>query len=94
MIRGVIGSIVMMVGYVLTVIANHPGMDEWKFLETASIFQMFNPVEIVTRGRAFAFSTSLVFILAATSILLAWVAFTRRDLQEGADRSWINEKRQ
>lgn len=67
-------------------------MDEWKFLETASIFQMFNPVEIVTRGRAFAFSTSLVLILAATSILLAWVAFTRRDLQEGADRSWINEK--
>lgn len=67
-------------------------MDEWKFLETASIFQMFNPVEIVTRGRAFAFSTSLVFNLAATSILLAWVAFTRREVQEGADRSWINEK--
>lgn len=82
-IPSLIGSVFTMTSYVLTVIANLPGMDDWKFLETASIFKMFNPVEIVTRGDTFTFNTSLLFILATASILFALAAFTRRDLPAG-----------
>lgn len=94
MIRGVIGSVVKMVSYDLTVIANLPGMDEWKFLETASMFKMLSPCEIVTRGHTFVFNTSLLFVLAMTSILFALAVSTQRDLPKDSPlkKSWPSVK--
>jgi ABC-2 type transport system permease protein len=83
-IPSLIGSVVTMTSYVLTVLANLPGMDEWKFLEKVSIFKAFNPVEIVTEGNTFGVNTALLSALGTAGILFSFAAFTRRDLPAGS----------
>jgi ABC-2 type transport system permease protein len=82
-----IGSVATLAAYVALVIASVPSFDEYPTLKLwlgrLSIFKAYNPVEAAVKGENFAFNAGILAAVGATGIVLAFLAFTRRDLPAG-----------
>jgi ABC-2 type transport system permease protein len=78
-----IGSCLTLAGLIANVIALQPVFaDEWwkPWLQRASIFSAYNPVEVVTKGETLAPHLAILAGIGTPCILLAFVIFARRDL--------------
>jgi ABC-2 type transport system permease protein len=77
-----LASVLTLGGFIALVVANIPTLDEWywKDLEKVSIFKAYNPVEAALKGETLGFNVSILMGVAATGIVLAFLAFQRRDL--------------
>jgi ABC-2 type transport system permease protein len=79
-----IGSGITLTSFVILIVANLPGMEDWKRLERASIFKAYNPVELVTTGLNFEFNAGLLAGIGLISVMIALVIFAYRDLPAGS----------
>jgi len=79
-----IASVVTLASFIALVIANIPSLEEWKWLEKASIFKAYNPVEVVTKGETLAFNAGLLGAIGAVGVVLGFLVFARRDLPAGS----------
>lgn len=78
-----IGSCLTLAGLIANVIAMQPVFADawWKpWLQRASIFSAYNPVEVVTKGETLAPHLAILAGIGAPCILLAFVIFAFRDL--------------
>lgn len=74
------GSVLTLASYVAYVVANAPSMEDYKWLEKFSIFKAYNPVEAIVKAENLGFNCGILMAVGGVSILLAGVAFARRDL--------------
>lgn len=77
------GSVLTLGGFIAYYVAMIPVLRNmgWKpWLERISIFKAYNPVELVTTGESLAFNVAILSGIGAACILLAFVAFSLRDL--------------
>jgi ABC-2 type transport system permease protein len=75
-----LSSVLTLGGFIALVVANIPTLDEWKWLEKVSIFKAYNPVEAAVKGESLGFNLQVLAGLGAAGIVLAFLAFQRRDL--------------
>lgn len=78
-----IGSSLTLAALIASVIAGQPVFaDEWwqPWLERASIFSAYSPVEVVTKGQTLAPHLAILAGVGAPCIVLAFVIFAYRDL--------------
>jgi ABC-2 type transport system permease protein len=78
-----VGSVVTLAGFIAWVIAHIPVFrDAWwrPRLERFTIFQAYNPIELVTQGETLPANLAFLGAIAAACIALAYVAFAVRDL--------------
>jgi ABC-2 type transport system permease protein len=78
-----IGSVLTLAGFIARVIAIAPPMQkfEWRiWLERASIFKLFDPVDAVSSAQSLNFNLAVLAGLGAGCIVLAFLAFAHRDL--------------
>jgi ABC-2 type transport system permease protein len=79
-----IGSGFTLTSFVILIVANLPGMEDWKRLEQASIFKAYNPVELVTTGMNFQYNAGLLVGIGLISVTISLVFFAYRDLPAGS----------
>lgn len=79
-----IGSCLTLASYVVLIVVNQPGMEDFKHLERFSVFKAYNPAEVATVGATFGPNVATLLGLAIGSVALAMVAFGRRDLPAGS----------
>jgi ABC-2 type transport system permease protein len=79
-----IASVVTLAGFIANVVANLPTLEDWKWLEKLSIFKAFDPVEVVTKGQTLAFNLAILSGLGVAGVVLAFLAFSVRDLPSNA----------
>ncbi len=79
-----IGSVLTLGSFILTVVANMPGMEEWKPIEKFSIFRAYNPVEVVSSGKTLGPNVATLIGLGVAAVGVALAAFSRRDLPAGS----------
>jgi ABC-2 type transport system permease protein len=79
-----IASVVTLAGFIANVVANLPTLEDWKWLEKFSIFKAFDPVEVVTKGQTLAFNLAILSGLGVAGVVLAFLAFSVRDLPSNA----------
>jgi ABC-2 type transport system permease protein len=75
-----ITSVLTLAGFIAHVVANIPGLDDWKWLDHLSIFDAYDPVEAAIQGQTLAFNAGVLSGLGAAGIVLALWAFHGRDL--------------
>jgi ABC-2 type transport system permease protein len=78
-----IGSVLTLGGMIAYVISMIPVFEDssWKpWLERVSIFKAYNPIELVDAGETLVFNISVLTGLGAALIVMAFVAFSFRDL--------------
>jgi ABC-2 type transport system permease protein len=78
-----IGSILTLGGMIAYVVSMIPVFQDssWKpWLERASIFKLYNPIELVAAGDTLWFNLSVLAAIGVGFILLAFLAFAVRDL--------------
>ena len=78
-----VGSVLTLAGFIAWVISVIPVMQKytWRvYLERISIFKLYNPVDAVEGGESLSFNIGVLAAIGATCILLAFLAFNRRDL--------------
>ncbi len=74
------GSTLTMAGFIAYVVANVPSMEDYKWLEKLSIFKAYGPVEAAVKAEHLAFNVGILAGIGAAGIVLAWIAFSYRDL--------------
>ena len=79
-----IASVVTLAGFIANVVANLPTLEDWKWLEKFSIFKAFDPVEVVTKGQTLGFNLAILSGLGVAGVVLAFLAFSVRDLPSNA----------
>jgi ABC-2 type transport system permease protein len=79
-----IGSVVTMGGFIILVIAYMPSMDDWKWIESLSIFRAYTPVEVVIKGESLLFNTGILGLIASVGMLVGYFVFRTRDLPSSA----------
>ncbi len=79
-----IGSCLALASYILMIVVNQEGMEEFKSLERYSIFKAYNPVEVATVGATFGPNVGVLLGLATGAVAIALVGFSRRDLPAGS----------
>jgi ABC-2 type transport system permease protein len=78
-----IGSVLTLAGFIAWVISVIPVMQKYSWrvwLERVSIFKLYNPVQAVSGGESLAFEISVLASIGVVSMVLALLAFVRRDL--------------
>jgi ABC-2 type transport system permease protein len=78
-----LGSVLTLAMFITYVVANLPSMDEVEILQRVdkySIFNAYNPVELVTKGQTLAGNAGYLAGIGAAGIALAFLAFSFRDL--------------
>jgi ABC-2 type transport system permease protein len=78
-----IGSVLTLGGMIAFVVSMIPVFQDasWKpWLERASIFKLYNPIELVADGNTLGFNLSVLAAIGTGFILLAFLAFAVRDL--------------
>jgi ABC-2 type transport system permease protein len=78
-----IGSVLTMAAFVSIAIANRPVFkDEWwkPWVERASIFTRYNPVELVAKAETFESNLAVLGGLGAACMVVAILVFSTRDL--------------
>jgi ABC-2 type transport system permease protein len=79
-----IGSAITLTSFVILIVANLPGMEDWKKLEQGSIFKAYNPVELVTSGMHFQYNAGLLAGIGLIAVTISLVTFAYRDLPAGS----------
>jgi ABC-2 type transport system permease protein len=79
-----IGSGITLTSFVVLIVANLPGMEDWKRLEQVSIFKAYNPVELVTTGVNFQYNAGLLAGIGLISVTISLIIFGVRDLPAGS----------
>jgi len=77
------GSVLTLAGFIARVIAVIPVFKEmsWRpWVDRASIFRLYNPVDAVTTRELYAFDVAMLCGLGAAFIALAYIIFAFRDL--------------
>ncbi len=75
-----IGSALTLVEFVIHVLVNLPAFEDWQKYDHLSIFRAYDPVEIVTTGETLNYNVAALLAVAITPIVIAFAAFSRRDL--------------
>ena len=75
-----ISSVATLGGFILLVIAYMPSMDQWKWIESLSVFRAYTPVEVVSKGESLLFNTGILGLIAGAGILVGYLVFRSRDL--------------
>lgn len=79
-----IASVLTLAMFIAGVVANLPGLDDWKWLEKVSIFTAFDPVEAAVRASRLGFHLALLSGIGLAGMALGYVSFNRRDLPANA----------
>jgi ABC-2 type transport system permease protein len=78
-----IGSVLTLGGMIAYVVSMIPVFQDssWKpWLERASIFKLYNPIELVADGNTLGFNLAVLAAIGAGFIVVAFLAFAVRDL--------------
>jgi ABC-2 type transport system permease protein len=78
-----VGSVLTLGGIIAYVVSMIPVFEDssWKpWLERVSIFKAYNPIELVDAGQTLVFNLSILTGIGVAFIVLAFVAFSVRDL--------------
>ena len=72
-------------GFIAPIVANLSALgDEYRWLESCSIFKAFDQVEVITKVENFAFNAGVLVLIGSIGLTLAGVAFLYRDLPAGS----------
>jgi ABC-2 type transport system permease protein len=75
-----IGSVATLAGFIAHVVANIPSLEDWKWVDHLSIFNAYDPVELVVKGDSFGFNAGILGLVGFVAIALGYVVFLPRDL--------------
>jgi ABC-2 type transport system permease protein len=78
------GSVLTLGGFILLVIANVPVLENWKWLEKASVFKAYDPVGAAVDGKNVLFNSCVLLSIGVVTAILGAFAFWRRDLPANA----------
>jgi len=76
-------STITLAQFIIFAIANQPDWDEWRWLNKATVFGGFYPIEAAARGDQLARHFGILFAVFAVGTSLAFLVFQRRDLPAG-----------
>lgn len=78
-----LATVVTFAQIVAFAIANQPDWDEWKWLNQASLFAAFYPIECAVKGATLAGNAGILGPFGLGFVALAHMAFARRDIPAG-----------
>ncbi len=74
------GSVITLAQFVAFAVANQPDWDEWEWLNHASIFSAFYPIDSAVKGESLAYNLGVLGGVAVAGMVLGLLIFQRRDL--------------
>jgi ABC-2 type transport system permease protein len=75
-----LGSAITLAMFVSHMVVRLPSMEDWKWIDKYSIFNAYEPIELVTKGQTFAENVGYLTAIGVVGIVLAFAAFAYRDL--------------
>ena len=73
-------SVITLTMFILPIVANIPALEKYKWMEKWSIFYYYDPVDAALKAVHLAAYSAILGGLGLAGIVLAYIAFNRRDL--------------
>ena len=75
-----IASVWTLASLIAPFLAQAPGMEDWKWIESLSVFKGYNPVDSILEAESLAYNTTILCLVGLTGVVGALIIFQRRDL--------------